>query len=1002
MPAILKLRIATNAEGDVFELVLKKSKYRVGRRFDNDLRIKETYVSAYHAEIHKDQAGNYTLVDTDSSNGTFVNGNRLTGSTPVPIHEGDSIKFGMLKVAVVKHVDTGPKVVALDHRDSATQAVAPTQPLKSTAPVQAPQPGTGAADKTGPFPPASSFSASTSKEAAILKDEGVDDVAQLTLKFAAVRKERDTLRREVADLQKKTRSLEQERKDQVSSLEREIREQKDQAEKVQKERKSSSETDAKEISRITGEFKNRETELQSEIARLKRDLDAVQKEAAKTKILEESNQRADEVVADLRNQLTELEEGNTESAQEMEKLSLELDRLRAENAELIDQLKDKAAEAATVAALAAKFEKNEHVALETGKTKARELEQQIAKLEGTIEKEQKRVEKESAAREKAEAELRDREAQFKDALQEKKDSEKTLRKELRRLESELKGETSKVAEASSTSEKLAEEIDKLKKQLSEAGELRDALEEEKEKSLSLEKELEREKAGQSRAKSEEVQAAELRISALESELEKKRKKAEAVARQVEKEKRGIEDRAAKKTAKLESKLLAAEQKKRREKGKENASQVRRITELESKVTELKSALREEKASLQSEENLKLSEAEESLSRAIHGREELAGKLSGTEQELASREELIAELQKKIGDLEFRLKSEKKGGHGQAGEISALRKELDSEKELRNKAEAAIEDAHEDIAQLRQSEKALKRDWGKETSEWEKKYKKLEDKVADATGQASTLADIQNSIAEATDEKSKLDGDLAGLKREIEKCQDRNLELESQHRELEEQRKFLETGLQITRAEVENVERRCQETRSKEEKLTLRIGAAEKRVQALRHLESELEAAIERGNSVEGKRASSFVSSDAVIADGSNGAASEEVFCRKLISKLDLLDDLTIRYGNKWRYPKVSEQLGILKNSFIDLLKEHSVAQFEVKPGAVLSLEERKRIKLIPPGELNRKKPLTKRKGRCGGSGDVDPGKVVETLRPGYIYQNAGNTIILRKAEVIVE
>src|SRR6056297_1637301 len=110
----LKLVVTTNVNGDVFELVLKKSKYRVGRRHDNDLRIKETYISGYHSELNRNEDGDYELSDLGSSNGTFLNGRRVEGSAVVK--DGDFIKFGILKVAVKSGEESGPNIVSLKDR----------------------------------------------------------------------------------------------------------------------------------------------------------------------------------------------------------------------------------------------------------------------------------------------------------------------------------------------------------------------------------------------------------------------------------------------------------------------------------------------------------------------------------------------------------------------------------------------------------------------------------------------------------------------------------------------------------------------------------------------------------------------------------------------------------------------------------------------------------------------------------------------------------------------
>ena len=111
----------------------------------------------------------------------------------------------------------------------------------------------------------------------------------------------------------------------------------------------------------------------------------------------------------------------------------------------------------------------------------------------------------------------------------------------------------------------------------------------------------------------------------------------------------------------------------------------------------------------------------------------------------------------------------------------------------------------------------------------------------------------------------------------------------------------------------------------------------------------------------------------------------------------MIDDLSKRYDNRWRYPKVAEQLGLLKGSFLDFLHDHSVREFHLEPGTVLSVEERKRIKLVPPTEQNGVRlPATNGNGRNGNSSCV-----VQTIRPGYVYKNGGSDVIIRKAEVVV-
>lgn len=67
------------------------SKLTVGRLGDNEVQLDEGSVSSHHAEIEAGEAG-AVLRDLDSTNGTFLNGEQITGG--VPLHEGDEIYFG--------------------------------------------------------------------------------------------------------------------------------------------------------------------------------------------------------------------------------------------------------------------------------------------------------------------------------------------------------------------------------------------------------------------------------------------------------------------------------------------------------------------------------------------------------------------------------------------------------------------------------------------------------------------------------------------------------------------------------------------------------------------------------------------------------------------------------------------------------------------------------------------------------------------------------------------
>jgi Zn-dependent protease with chaperone function len=64
----------------------------IGRQPDNDIVLSETFISANHAQLIMDADGRWFIHDLRSSNGTFVNGERIT--EPTLIFENDQILLG--------------------------------------------------------------------------------------------------------------------------------------------------------------------------------------------------------------------------------------------------------------------------------------------------------------------------------------------------------------------------------------------------------------------------------------------------------------------------------------------------------------------------------------------------------------------------------------------------------------------------------------------------------------------------------------------------------------------------------------------------------------------------------------------------------------------------------------------------------------------------------------------------------------------------------------------
>jgi hypothetical protein len=72
-------------------LRLSQSIVRIGRSKGNDLVVRDLHASGHHAEIRPHDGG-HVLQDLNSTNGTFVNGKRLTA--PHRLHDGDCISVG--------------------------------------------------------------------------------------------------------------------------------------------------------------------------------------------------------------------------------------------------------------------------------------------------------------------------------------------------------------------------------------------------------------------------------------------------------------------------------------------------------------------------------------------------------------------------------------------------------------------------------------------------------------------------------------------------------------------------------------------------------------------------------------------------------------------------------------------------------------------------------------------------------------------------------------------
>jgi serine phosphatase RsbU (regulator of sigma subunit)/pSer/pThr/pTyr-binding forkhead associated (FHA) protein len=79
--------------------VLDGARTVLGRQFDSNICLAGKAISRHHAQILRDDTG-YLVEDLDSSNGTLLNGQRLTPHIQVPLSERDQLQIGPYVLAL--------------------------------------------------------------------------------------------------------------------------------------------------------------------------------------------------------------------------------------------------------------------------------------------------------------------------------------------------------------------------------------------------------------------------------------------------------------------------------------------------------------------------------------------------------------------------------------------------------------------------------------------------------------------------------------------------------------------------------------------------------------------------------------------------------------------------------------------------------------------------------------------------------------------------------------
>src|SRR3954466_11157322 len=101
----------------------------------------DSEISRVPARVFHDPSGRLTVEDLGSTNGTFVNGNRVSGQQP--LNPGDQVRVGQTTMSVEGGAGAGaptvgaiapPPAAAQPPPPAAVQADPPTQPLPPQAP----------------------------------------------------------------------------------------------------------------------------------------------------------------------------------------------------------------------------------------------------------------------------------------------------------------------------------------------------------------------------------------------------------------------------------------------------------------------------------------------------------------------------------------------------------------------------------------------------------------------------------------------------------------------------------------------------------------------------------------------------------------------------------------------------------------------------------------------------------------------------------------------------
>src|SRR5207249_9457147 len=118
-------------------LSVKTPVVNIGRADYNDLVVPDESVSTTHAKLQR-REGVWVLVDLDSTNGTFVDGDQVRGETPLA--PGANVRFGDVSTVFEPTDDSAGVEKGVSTRMIEVMTMSPQTPKPAAAPPSSPRP----------------------------------------------------------------------------------------------------------------------------------------------------------------------------------------------------------------------------------------------------------------------------------------------------------------------------------------------------------------------------------------------------------------------------------------------------------------------------------------------------------------------------------------------------------------------------------------------------------------------------------------------------------------------------------------------------------------------------------------------------------------------------------------------------------------------------------------------------------------------------------------------